>query len=155
MVSKSAVSSGSAFDIDAGTGIVFSRFFGAITPAEVLSHLLAVGSDARYRREMPTLADLRDARVGWTLQEIVEFRIMLFDTFENRLGGRWALLTTPQGAAGVSKLMENLFLRVDTRLFHTREAALGWLKDLSHAGTAADYPRAEDALRGATREGLY
>jgi hypothetical protein len=127
MSSPIKTSSGSSFDIDAGNGIVQSRFFGIVTPAAVLSHMLAVGGDSRFRKGMDTLADLRDARVQWSMQDIVEFRIMLFDTFQNRISGRWALLTSAPAVAGVTRLMENLFLRVDTRLFESADLAMRWL----------------------------
>ncbi len=136
MASKLLPSSGSAFDIDVEAGVVFSRFFGSISPTEVLSHLVAVGADSRFRPGMSTLADIRAARVEWGVQDIVEFRIMLFDTFQNRITGRWALLTDARAAAGMAKLVENLFLRVDTRLFESIDHAMGWLRESAPADSA-------------------
>ena len=132
--------SGSVFDIDVQSGMVFSRFFGSVAPSAVMSHMLAVGNDPRYLKGMDTLADLREARVAWNMQDIVEFRTLLFDSFQNRLSGRWALVTAPSLVAGVTRLMENLFLRVDTRLFDNVDLARRWLANPRRrlAGIAPD-----------------
>jgi|SRR6185369_3051155 len=126
-MTSAKATSGSAFDIDVQSGMVLSRFFGNISPSAVMSHMLAVGNDPRFVKGMDTLADLREARVAWNMQDIVEFRTLLFDSFQNRLSGRWALVTVPALVAGVTRLMENLFLRVDTRLFDNAELARRWL----------------------------
>jgi len=139
-MTSAKATSGSVFDIDVQSGMVFSRFFGSVSPSAVMSHMLAVGNDPRYLKGMDTLADLREARVAWNMQDIVEFRTLLFDSFQNRLSGRWALVTAPSLVAGVTRLMENLFLRVDTRLFDNVDLARRWLANPRRrlAGIARD-----------------
>lgn len=118
------------FAIDPETGIAFGTFTGALRPADLLT---AMATTVRYRGNrsgLSALADLRDATVQWNGGEELSFRQALYGQFSTRIMGRCALLA-PRGAggahAGTETLLENLYLRVDARLFGDFGQAMRWL----------------------------
>lgn len=160
------------FAIDPETGIAFGEFAGGLRPGDLLA---ALATTARYRGTrsgLCALADLRDATVLWRDGDELAFRRSLYTQFPTRLTGRCALLAprsiavpedaaqpqTAAGSPGTETLLENLYLRVDTRLFRDFGQAMRWLlppeeaqpdwKEQPHASNGA--PLARKAIRIST-----
>jgi hypothetical protein len=127
------------FAIDPETGIAFGEFAGEVRPGNLLA---ALATTARYRGArsgLCALADLRDATVLWNASEELTFRRALYAHFPSRIRGRCALLAPRCVAAsddpaqpaaehaGTETLLENLYLRVDARLFRDFGQAMRWL----------------------------
>lgn len=118
------------FAIDPETGIAFGTFTGGLRPADLLT---AMATTVRYRDNrsgLSALADLRDATVQWNDGEELSFRRALYGQFSARIMGRCALLAPRCEAAehaGTETLLENLYLRVDARLFRDFGQAMRWL----------------------------
>lgn len=124
---------GGQFEIDPETGIAFGEFHGSARAGTLLASLHAVVRLRGARSRLFALADLRGAVVHWTDGEEVVFRRALYGRFPTRVAGRCALLAPrhdpedPAAAAGAGTLLENLYLRIDTRLFHDFGQAMRWL----------------------------
>ena len=129
------------FAIDPETGIAFGEFAGGLRPGDLLAALVTTARYRGIRSGLCALADLRDATVLWNDGDELAFRRSLYTHFPARVTGRCALLaprcmTTPDEAAqpqaaagshGAETLLENLYLRVDARLFRDFGQATRWL----------------------------
>ena len=129
------------FVIDTETDIAFGTFAGGLRPGDLLAAMATTVRFRGSRSGLRALADLRDATVLWNDGDELAFRRSLYAQFPTRLPGRCALLAprcmagprdaaqrqAAAGSPGTETLLENLYLRVDARLFRDFGQAMRWL----------------------------
>jgi hypothetical protein len=129
------------FAIDPETGIALGEFAGGLRPGDLLAALVTTARYRGIRSGLCALVDLRDATILWNDGDELSFRRSLYAHFPARVTGRCALLAPcrrrapgdaapPQAAAGspgTETLLENLYLRLDARLFRDFGQAMRWL----------------------------
>ena len=145
---------GDQFEIDPETGIAFGEFHDTIRPGALLASLHDVVRLRGTRSRLFALADLRGATVHWANGEEVAFRRALYGRFPVRIPGRCALLAPtrdsdkPAAMVGAGTLLENLYLRIDARLFHDFGQAMRWLLTDNEAQAGAhEYRTLGEAAR--------
>jgi hypothetical protein len=151
------------FAIDPETGIAFGEFAGGLRPGDLLAALVTTARYRGIRSGLCALVDLRDATILWNDGDELAFRRSLYAHFPARVTGRCALLAPcrrrapgdaapPQAAAGspgTETLLENLYLRVDARLFRDFGQAMRWLLPPEAAQHGRSEPPVDaDAARG-------
>jgi hypothetical protein len=138
---------GGRFEIDPETGIAFGEFHDTVQPGALLASLHDVVRLQGARSRLFALADLRGATVHWHDGEEVAFRRALYGRFPARIAGRCALLAPtrdldkPAALVGAGTLLENLYLRIDARLFHDFGQAMRWLLQDNEAQAGANEHR--------------
>ena len=117
------------FEIDADRKILFAEFNGSLDLRELIIHMNDVVQDEAFQEGMSTLADLRNAFINISIDEISALRDLLQQHERKRKSKKWAVVVK----SATTKAMINFALpmiglkKAEIRTFQRKENALAWL----------------------------
>jgi hypothetical protein len=116
------------YTIDPARNLVRQTLWDVVTVADLREMTLAVRRDPHYRRRLDILADLRDATVDISHDDMIEFSRFLAVGSEI---GRQAIVVRGQLEFGIARMFEQLteleVVRADIKVFLDLESAEHWL----------------------------
>jgi hypothetical protein len=127
---ESSVTVDDCCSFDPACHLVRVQLQGELSVERLTTLINAVAADARYRRGMHAIADLRECFGDWDYSEIQRFR-----DFVVRVGGslrrRWAVIASPGALEAVAHLVilisDAVGASIEMRLFDDPQQAQGWI----------------------------
>lgn len=133
------------YSIQPERNLVRQTLWGTVTVADLRDMTLAVQRDPQFRRRFDVLADLRDATVHISHDDMIEFARFLAGRSEI---GRQAIVVRGQLEFGIARMFEQLtemdVSRLDLKVFFDIESADQWLSTpagLSSGTRTGDRPK--------------
>lgn len=118
------------YTIDPARNLVRQTLWDVVTVTDLKEMTLAVRRDPQYRRRLDILADVRDATVEISHDDMIEFSRFLAGSSEI---GRQAIVVRGQLEFGIARMFEQLteleVARADIKVFLDLESAEHWLSN--------------------------
>ena len=120
-----------SYSIDAQEKLLRLQAWGEITVDGLIGLLNQARADPRYRLDMDSLGDYREARGEWDFSEIQRLRDYILHV-EVPCEVRWAALLRPGSLAAAGHVLivisEAVGARIKMRMFDDPQQALRWIR---------------------------